>query len=508
MRKKFAIVFGVAFLIRLIALNQSLWLDEAITAKVIRQFSLFQISSLFSPTDFHPPLFYIFMKMWGSVFGTSEIALRFPSIIFSLLAGHTLFLIASRLKNERFGWWVAGLYLFNPLVMYYSQEARMYSLITFLLTWCLYFAFEVGGVFHKSSPTNLKEMVNGFISNIVKKRDSRHLGLLLFNLFMVLSLLTFYGSIFFIAALLVFLWLLKKKKQVCISLFILFISILVQYPLLSQQLAFAKSSLSLIPHWDVVLGTASFKNLLLIPVKFSLGRITYNPKLLFYIVGGIWTLFVFAFVLLGSLRNRKIALLFIFPLAAGFVGSFVSPLMQYFRFLYLIPVMCLLIGLGVDNYIIVKEKRGFFQFLKKQKPEKLLHQIKNYAVYEIIIGFFIFFSLVYLLNPAFHREDWKSLSQALPQGKTVYMILPSADPLLYYRSVPLKELRNITTNWLFEKNVYVIPYAASIYGYDYEKALHEKGCFLKEKKVFREVYFENWTCGFISSSCIHTPQKR
>ena len=143
MRKKFLILFGAAFLIRLISLNQSLWLDEAITAKVVHQFSLFQISSLFSPADFHPPLYYIVIKMWTTVFGYSEIALRMPSVIFSLLTGHAVFLISTRLKNQKFGLWAAALYLFNPLVMYYSQEARMYSMVAFLLTFALYFWLEI-----------------------------------------------------------------------------------------------------------------------------------------------------------------------------------------------------------------------------------------------------------------------------------------------------------------------------------------------------------------------------
>jgi len=498
MKKKFAFVFGSAFLLRLVALNQSLWLDEAITAKVVRQFSLFQIPSLFSPTDFHPPLYYLFMKMWSGIFGMSEIALRFPSVLFSLLTGHILFLIATRYKNERFGLWVAALYLFNPLVIYYAQEARMYALVTFLLTWCLYFALEAGGFFPNPSPKNLKEMFNGFVRRLIGKRDDKHLAIIFFNLFMVLAIWTFYGSIFFILPLILFLWLLKKKKQALISLLVLFFSLLIQYPLISQQLQFAKNSLLSTPQWGLVLGQATLKNLFLIPVKFSIGRISFNPKVVFYILGGIWTLFVFAFVTLGKLRERKIEMLFALPLILAFLVSFFSPMLQYFRFLYLVPLMCLLIGIGVDNYILVKEKKGFWQLFTKKDSEKFLHKIKNYAVYEIIIGFFIFFSLVYLFNPSFHREDWKSLSASLPTGKSIYMILPSSDPLLYYRKTPLKELRNIGEEWLFEKDTYIIPYTSSIYGFDYEKALHSKGCYLKEKKVFREVYFEKWSCGYTS----------
>src|SRR3990167_11022982 len=117
MGKKILLIFVLAFLIRLIALNQSLWLDEAITAKVVMSFGFKDIINKFSPTDFHPPLYYLFMKLWTNFFGYSEIALRMPSILFSLLTGYVIYLIG--------GIWAAVFFLFNPLIVYYSQEAQM-----------------------------------------------------------------------------------------------------------------------------------------------------------------------------------------------------------------------------------------------------------------------------------------------------------------------------------------------------------------------------------------------
>ena len=118
LNKKIFFIFFFAFLIRLIALNQSLWLDEAVTANVVKNFDFAQIISKFSPTDFHPPLYYLFMKLWTNFFGYSEIALRMPSVLFSLLTGYVIYLIG--------GIWSAAFFLFNPLIVYYSQEARMY----------------------------------------------------------------------------------------------------------------------------------------------------------------------------------------------------------------------------------------------------------------------------------------------------------------------------------------------------------------------------------------------
>ncbi len=518
MRKKFLILFGAAFLIRLISLNQSLWLDEAITAKVVRQFSLFQISSLFSPADFHPPLYYIVMKMWNSIFGYSEIALRMPSVIFSLLTGHAVFLIGTRMKNQKFGLWAAALYLFNPLAIYYSQEARMYSMVTFLLTFALYFWLEIMHRPEEKKRPLLLERFTSFLrllpfgfaqgklprndnpETLFKIKDKTTLAVL-FNLLLVLALWTFYGSIFFIAGLL-FLFLLRKQyRQFIFSACVLSISLIIQYPLLSTQMTHAGVSLIQVPYWNLVLGVPSFKNLLLIPVKFSVGRLSFYPKIAYYAVAGLSTLFIFSFVILGAIKKRYLFFIFLFPLLLALLFSFFSPLMQYFRFLYLLPVMSLLIVAGVDQYISVKERRGFFSLFWKKHEEKLLDKLRSNAVYEIVLGFFAIFSLLYLLLPSLHREDWKSLVMRLPANAPLYVILPSSDPISYYRpDIILKELRTIGENEFLDKDTYVVPYTSPIYGFDYENALRNKGCHFKERYTFREVYFEKWNCGFISSS--------
>src|SRR3989338_4195032 len=94
-----SLIFFTSLLIRLIGLNQSLWLDEATTARVVREYGFTQIVNGFSPNDFHPPLYYLFMKVWTNFFGYSEIALRMPSVLFSLLTGWVIYAIC-RLRRD------------------------------------------------------------------------------------------------------------------------------------------------------------------------------------------------------------------------------------------------------------------------------------------------------------------------------------------------------------------------------------------------------------------------
>ena len=175
MHKKLIIILFLAFLIRLISLNQSLWLDEAVTANVVSNYSYSEIITKFSPTDFHPPLFYLVEKFWTNIFGYSEIALRFPSIIFSLITAWIIYLIAEKLRGLKglkelkgLGVWAAALFLFNPLIIYYSQEARPYMFVTMFVTLIVYYllaprsSLERSGV--KNSTKSNSSIRNYFLS--------------------------------------------------------------------------------------------------------------------------------------------------------------------------------------------------------------------------------------------------------------------------------------------------------------------------------------------------------
>ena len=78
------LILLVALVLRLVSLNQSLWLDEATSALVVRM-SVGDMFARFLPGDFHPPLYYLILKFWVSIFGNSEISLRMPSVIFGVI---------------------------------------------------------------------------------------------------------------------------------------------------------------------------------------------------------------------------------------------------------------------------------------------------------------------------------------------------------------------------------------------------------------------------------------
>ena len=116
------------------------------------------------------------------------------------------------------------------------------------------------------------------------------------------------------------------------------------------------------------------------------------------------------------------------------------------------------------------------------------HRLHRFGV----AGVFIIFSLVYLLNPVFYREDWKSLAQFVKNDKSVYMVGASSDTLKYYDpNLKINELLNLDKSPL-EKNITIIPNTVEIYGYDYKKILTENRYHLIKEKSFRELTLEDW----------------
>ena len=401
------IILFLGFLIRLLALSQSLWLDEGVTARVVREYGFLEIIPKFSLFDFHPPLYYFFMKFWTSLFGFSEVSLRMPSILFSLITAYALYIIASKQGKEKYGLLASLFFLFNPLILYYSQEARMYMMAVMWVTlWFL--AFQ-----------NNKE------------------GSLLANLCAFFAISTFYGTTLFFIFLFFF-----QSKQIKRNSFMYGVigALILHAPLLFFQLFNARVVVSLVPHWSTVLGTASFKNLYLIFIKFSSGRVSFEPKIIYLILSFIWGMFVWTVAVVGmkQSKHRMYGIAVIGTIVVACIFSFFTPLLQYFRFLFLIPFLSLLLVFGSER---IKGART------------------------VLVAGFVLWSFLYLFFPQFHREDWKSLSVLVPQSGSVVGIVSSLDALRYYvPQASIIEARNFNCHMLSQKKLTLVPYTFEVYG--------------------------------------------
>lgn len=121
--------------------TRSLWLDEAITANLawssIRDIVLNRAS-----TGIHPPLYFIIIRIWILIFGDSELALRSFSAILSTLSIPFIYLFTNRIFDPGTAIISSLLFAISPFQLYYSQEARMYPLLTFLFVLSLYLLYR------------------------------------------------------------------------------------------------------------------------------------------------------------------------------------------------------------------------------------------------------------------------------------------------------------------------------------------------------------------------------
>ena len=388
MNKKLLLILLLALILRLISLDQSLWLDEGIQWWAVTTFPLKHLITEYIKGDFNPPLFHAILYFWVKLFGDSEIALRLPSVLFGLGTVYFVHKIGS-LK-------AALLAATAPLLIYYSQEARMYSLAAFTATAAMYFLIT-----KRSIP---------YIISVILMLYSHYLTWLLIPALLVLHLLPTLLALIFIVPWLPIMW-----QQ------------------LNQGLGAATN-----PAW-ASLSSLSLKSILLVPVKFLIGRLPVEANL-FYALILLPPLCLSAYLIFKARHKLLYSWLFT-PLVLGAIISLKVPLFTYFRFLFVLPAFYLLLIMGAS----------------KTKHFKLL------------MGIFIGINLLatgrYLIDTNLHREDWRSAVayiHAQPAPIVIYSAVRS--PFEYYDRRESVQLSETSLDQLIGKpEVWYISYAQPIF---------------------------------------------
>jgi 4-amino-4-deoxy-L-arabinose transferase-like glycosyltransferase len=81
-----------------------------------------------------PPLYYAIAWFWTQLTGTGEFGLRSISALAGVATVPVAYLVGLELRERRAGLMAAALVAFNPMLLWYSQEARAYSLLALLCT--------------------------------------------------------------------------------------------------------------------------------------------------------------------------------------------------------------------------------------------------------------------------------------------------------------------------------------------------------------------------------------
>lgn len=379
------LILVFAFLLRLININQSFWLDEAAQAIM----SSNDIKSIFFERsgDFHPPLFYLISHYWINISKNTEF-LRLLPISFGVINVLVVYYLAKfvypkkTISIKSFNIKVENLSAFllaiAPFHIYYSQEFRSYSLLCLL----------------------------GTVSFIpLLNKQFIRLGLI-----WSLLLYTHYSSIFLIISQIIYVLFYDKPniKKLVLSIMLTVLLFLPWSPQFYKQINSGLSIKQNLPGWSSILSISPIKATPQIFFKIIAGRINIYPKYIYY---SYVFLVLLIFIISSLLVSHKQKLLFTWvflPLILMIITSFIFPQNQPFRLIFILPGIVFI----------------FIEAMFKSPKTFLL----------LILYISIFGNLMYFTRTRLQREDWLSLTELINDSKTPTIVkFPEAfAPIKWY----------------------------------------------------------------------------
>ncbi len=128
-----AVLIAGGAVLRVLALHAGFWRDEGSTYfDIVQQFPIGVIETV-RRTELSPPGFFLLMALWARLFGTGEIALKLPALICGLGLIPAAYVLGLQVARSQATARVAALIAATaPAAIYYSQDARSYSLAALL----------------------------------------------------------------------------------------------------------------------------------------------------------------------------------------------------------------------------------------------------------------------------------------------------------------------------------------------------------------------------------------
>lgn len=136
--RAFWIVFGLTILaatLRFATLGaQAYHHDEIVTASRVLREGFWHAMEAVGFSESAPPLYYALAWVWTQLTGTGELGLRSLSALAGVATVPVAYLLGIELRGRRAGIVAAALVAVNPMLLWYSQEARAYALLSFFAT--------------------------------------------------------------------------------------------------------------------------------------------------------------------------------------------------------------------------------------------------------------------------------------------------------------------------------------------------------------------------------------
>ena len=411
-----------ALILRIPLLNSSFWLDEAAQAlEIIRPTS----QQLELTKDFQPPLLHLILHFAFLIFNSkAEWVLRLiGALIPGLITIWATYKIGEKIASKKVGLTAALLLATNSLHIFYSQELRPYSLPAMFatLSWLTLLKFQI--------PSAKFQANHKYPISNIQNFTIHHL---LFTILTSLSLYSSYLYPFLILSQLVYVLLLNRKlfKSFVLSTSFSVLCFLPWLPIFLQQLKTGTSWQVNIPGWASVVGTPQLKALPLVFGKFIFGVLDLQVNLFFIIFGLlIICLLLFQVFKLSKLKSRSflnpqflvLIIWFFIPLITSWLISFVVPVLQPKRVLYLLPAFYLAIAyLCLGKQTSKKESLSLAPSLSPALAPSLspaLAQVTPITLMTLmtLMTLNIYSTYRYFTDSKLQRENWSGLYAQISQ---------------------------------------------------------------------------------------------
>jgi 4-amino-4-deoxy-L-arabinose transferase-like glycosyltransferase len=355
---------------------QSYHHDEVVTASRILRDGFWHAMDAVGYSESAPPLYYAIAWAWTQLTGTGEFGLRSVSALAGIATVPVAYLLGAELSSRRAGVVAAALVAVNPMLLWYSQEARGYSLFALLTALSLLYF--------------VRALDRG------RRRDSIAWGIA-----SALALATHYFAAFPIAA--EVFWLLRRRGRTVggglPGLWIVAAAGLLLAPLMIHQASFA--------HAEWISNSSLWYRLWETGMTFALGetgdiiaRPEY-PTLMFVPMLAALLGLVLVFTR-GSARERRAARI---PLALAAV-TVVVPLViglldsskDYVLARNLMPALVPLLVAAAIGFTLPSARR------------------RGAALAAVLVAYSLGFSVWASLSPALQRPNWKSVAAAIGES--------------------------------------------------------------------------------------------
>ena len=187
-------------------------------------------------------------------------------------------------------------------------------------------------------------------------------------------------------------------------------------------------------------------------IKFSIGRVNFEPPILYagisFVILAFLGYLIFRVIKLG---NTKPFILWLFvPIIITWVISFVIPMNQPFRLLFVLPAFYILIAMGTLE---------LGKFWKVGLLGVLIISVAGL--------------LIYWTNPKFQREDWRSATKDIPENAVFAWTVPF-DPYIWYEGKGVGVVKHFpSTQQEVAENMKVLGNQNEIYLFEYLQALSD-----------------------------------